>query len=171
MKSLHDIPGEADPASTAADRLFQLTELLGAMMERGMADRGLTQARARLLWALHHHGPMTQRTLADLLAVTPRNITGLVDGLTDDGYVTRRPHPTDRRALLVSLTGHGHTFTTTLRDERDTMAAALFGDTPPADLRTFLTVIDTAITRLRSTPPDDCPTPDTHPNSHTGQPG
>ncbi|WP_280336424.1 MarR family winged helix-turn-helix transcriptional regulator [Nocardia wallacei] len=163
MKSLHDIPGEADPASTAADRLFQLTELLGAMMERGMADRGLTQARARLLWALHHRGPMTQRALADLLTVTPRNITGLVDSLTDDGYVTRQPHPTDRRALLVTLTGQGRTFTSALRTERDAMAAALFGDTPAADLRAFLTVIDTAIIRLRDTPPDDCPDPGTEP--------
>jgi DNA-binding MarR family transcriptional regulator len=36
--------------------------------------------------------------------VTPRAVTGLVDALVADGLVTREPHPTDRRATLVTLT-------------------------------------------------------------------
>jgi hypothetical protein len=36
--------------------------------------------------------------------VSPRNVTGLVDGLAESGFVTREPHPTDRRATLVALT-------------------------------------------------------------------
>jgi hypothetical protein len=34
--------------------------VLAAMMERGVAERGLTRVRAGLLWALHHDGPVTQ---------------------------------------------------------------------------------------------------------------
>lgn len=45
----------------------------------------------------------------------PRNVTGLLDALTDKGYVARQPHPTDRRATLVSLTDHGRTTIAKLR--------------------------------------------------------
>ena len=59
------------------------------------------------MWLLHQHGPSTQRELAEALGVSARNVTGLVDALVETGFVTRGPHPTDRRATLVSLTAHG----------------------------------------------------------------
>ncbi|WP_280302279.1 MarR family winged helix-turn-helix transcriptional regulator [Nocardia abscessus] len=154
MKSLHDNADGQSTASAATDKLFELTEVLGAMMERGMAERGLTQARARLLWRLHHHGPLTQRALADLLEVTPRNVTGLLDGLADDGYVVRQPHPTDRRATLVTLTEHGSAFAGMLRTQRDDMAAALLAGIDPGKIQNFLQILDTVVGRLHGTPPD-----------------
>ncbi len=42
-----------------------------------------------------------------LLASTSRNITGLIDRMEDDGLVTRRPNPNDRRSFIVSLTAKG----------------------------------------------------------------
>jgi DNA-binding MarR family transcriptional regulator len=80
------------------DRILELAVLLGDDMDRDLARRGLTGSRAHLVWELHRHGPSTQRTLAEALGVTPRAITGLVDALTDGGFVTREPHPSDRRA-------------------------------------------------------------------------
>jgi DNA-binding MarR family transcriptional regulator len=68
---------------------------------------GTTPARARLLAALQCEGPCKMNELGALLAVTPRNVTKLVDGLEAEGLVARRPHPTDRRATLVSVTDRG----------------------------------------------------------------
>ncbi|WP_280396584.1 MarR family winged helix-turn-helix transcriptional regulator [Nocardia carnea] len=153
MRSLHDIADSGDTARAATDRVFELAEVLGAMMQRGMTERGLTPARARLLWALHHSGPVTQRTLADLLQVTPRTVTGLLDGLGTDGYIQRAPHPTDRRAQLVTLTDRGRDFTTTLQQGRDSMAQTLFADTPAGDLRNFLTTLETVVATLRREDP------------------
>jgi DNA-binding MarR family transcriptional regulator len=42
--------------------------------------------------------------LAEALAVTPRNVTALVDGLEREGLVRRVAHSTDRRITLVELT-------------------------------------------------------------------
>ncbi|WP_324195825.1 MarR family winged helix-turn-helix transcriptional regulator [Nocardia cyriacigeorgica] len=154
MRSLHDIADSGDTARAATDRVFELAEVLGAMMQRGMAERGLTPARARLLWALHHSGPVTQRTLADLLRVTPRTITGLLDGLGADGYVQRQPHPEDRRAQLVTLTDRGRDFTATLQEGRDTMAQALFAETPADELHNFLTTLDAVVATLRRASPE-----------------
>jgi DNA-binding MarR family transcriptional regulator len=73
--------------------------------ERGRA--GTTPARARLLAVLQCQGPCKMNELGALLAVTPRNVTKLVDGLEAEGLVARQPHPTDRRATLVGVTDRG----------------------------------------------------------------
>ncbi|CAI7976794.1 hypothetical protein FRAHR75_290041 [Frankia sp. Hr75.2] len=150
MKSLHDIEAEPTNASASLNRLFELAEVLGTLMEHGIEAHGLTLARARLLWVLLHDGPMTQRALADALDVTPRNVTGLLDALQVDGYIHRAPHPTDRRATLVHLTDHGRTAVTRLRAGRDDMAAALFAGIPTAHLNGFTATVATVTARLRT---------------------
>ncbi|WP_208115391.1 MarR family winged helix-turn-helix transcriptional regulator [Nocardia ignorata] len=118
-----------------------------------MVERGLTQARARLLWRLHHRGPLTQRALADLLEVSPRNVTGLLDGLAADGYVDRQPHPTDRRATLVTLTERGTAFVHTLRTQRDEMAAALLDGLTRDQIQNFAQILDVIVDRLHDIAP------------------
>src|SRR5262245_5747978 len=104
VKQLHNDDASVDPDRSAAmERLFELAILVNDSIEAGLAQRGLTRARAELLLLLHRQGPMTQRALSQAMRCSPRNVTGLVDGLEADGYVVRRPHPTDRRATLVTL--------------------------------------------------------------------
>ncbi|MFF9194240.1 MarR family winged helix-turn-helix transcriptional regulator [Streptomyces sp. NPDC014779] len=150
MKSLHDMSERPAPATVSLDRLFELAEVLGAMMQRGMAEKGLTTARAGVLWALFHGGPVTQRALATQLGVTPRNVTGLLDALQEDGLVVREAHPTDRRATLVSLTDDGRSVTSALRGGRDDLAAVLFADVPADRLATFTTILGQVTERLRA---------------------
>src|SRR5918997_6836412 len=120
VKSLHDM-------ETALDRLLAVTVLLNEDATQSLAKEGLTVPRAHLLWLLHHQGPSTQRALADALRVSPRNVTGLVDGLAASGFVTREPHPTDRRATLVSLTEHGASALAEMDRGHQELAELLFG--------------------------------------------
>lgn len=56
--------------------------------------------------ALEHleaDGPLTQRDLGDRLSLTSGAITMLVDRLEQAGLARRRPHPNDRRYVLVEL--------------------------------------------------------------------
>jgi DNA-binding MarR family transcriptional regulator len=138
-------------ADGAMDRLFDVAVVLGDMMNRRLAERGLTAARAELIWLLHHGGPRTQRELSQALKCTPRNVTGLVDALEAAGFVARGAHPTDRRATLVSLTRQGKTLVTRWHRDRDRGLAHLFGDTPRAELATFVTVLDRVLGHLRTT--------------------
>lgn len=127
-----------EPTPTdALDRLLELTLVLGADMGGDLAARGLTPSRTHLVVLLHAHGPLTQRALADAMDVTPRNVTGLVDALVATGFVTREPHPTDRRATLVTLTAHGTEVTTSLDREKHVFAEQLFGSMDPDRLATF----------------------------------
>jgi DNA-binding MarR family transcriptional regulator len=94
-----------------AQELAQLVAEFGKAYTRRMwsemSRTGTTPARARLLAALQCQGSRKMNELGAQLGVTPRNITKLVDGLEAEGLVAREPHPSDRRATLVSLTDKG----------------------------------------------------------------
>jgi DNA-binding MarR family transcriptional regulator len=137
-------------AGEAMDRLFDLAVVLGELMNRRLAEHGLTPARAEVIWLLHHGGPLTQRELSQALKCTPRNVTGLVDALEAAGFVARGAHPTDRRATVVALTAQGTTLVTDWHRDRDHGTAHLLGDMSAADLKTFVTVLDRVLGGLRA---------------------
>ena len=117
--------------AAALDQILELVVLLHGDMSRSLAARGLTSSRITLLWILRRMGPCPQRDLAEALGVTPRAITGLVDGLAESGHVTREPHPTDRRAALVTLTATGVETVETLAAEQREFGRQLFAAMPP----------------------------------------
>jgi DNA-binding MarR family transcriptional regulator len=132
----------------ALDHTFELAARLGDMMERALDERGLSTARAEVLFVLHQRGPLVQRELSQALRCTPRHVTGLVDVLETQGWVARSPHPTDRRATLVSLTERGTAAAARMHAERQEAAAALFGDVPADDLARFVAVLDQVLDRI-----------------------
>ena len=140
----------ATKVTRAFDQVLELVVLLDEDMKRGLAAAGLTVPRAHLVWVLHHEGPTTQRALADSLKVTPRNVTGLVDGLVATGFVTREPHPTDRRATLVALTEHGRSTLAEMDRGHREAAELLFGDMPGHRFDAFVEGLEHVVSRLRA---------------------
>ncbi len=132
----------------AFDKVFELAARLGDMMARALGERGLSTARAEVLFVLHQRGPMVQRELSQALRCTPRYVTGLVDTLEAQGWVARGPHPTDRRATLVRLTERGTEAAARMDAERQEAAAGLFGDVPADDLAIFIAVLDQVLDRI-----------------------
>ncbi len=49
---------------------------------------------------------VTPQQIAHHLGITTASTTALVDRLTARGHVERRPHPSDRRSVVVGLTEH-----------------------------------------------------------------
>lgn len=141
--------GTPDRHGAALEQLLELTVLLNDDMTRSLERDGLTVSRAHLLWELHHRGPSTQRVLAEALSVSPRNITGLVDGLVATGFVTRQPHPTDRRATLVTFTERGARMARQLEDGRGQFAELLFAGLTDKQLAGLVDGMATVLTRLR----------------------
>ena len=60
---------------------------------------------------------VTPVDLARHLGVSTASMTALLDRLERSGHLARRPHPSDRRKILVSTTGHAD------HEMRDTLAA------------------------------------------------
>jgi DNA-binding MarR family transcriptional regulator len=107
-------------------------------------------ARTHLLWELGQHGPVQQRVLAEALKVTPRAVTGLVDALVADGLVTREPHPTDRRATLVTFTPRGDVLVAQLKRDHRALARALFASMSGREFESFSRSLAGLIDRLRA---------------------
>ena len=135
-------------ADEALERLFQVTVVLADAMADDLVDRGLTRARATVLARLHRVGPTNQRTLARELRVSPRNITGLVDGLEAAGLVERAPHPADRRAILVTLTDDGTKAATALADDERRLARFLFADRRAPEVARVVEDLERLLPRL-----------------------
>lgn len=154
MKSLHN-RASSEKLDIAVEQLFELAVLLGDAMARGVAERGLTLARAELVWRLLRRGPATQRELSEDLRCTPRNVTGLVDALEAAGLVERRAHPTDRRATLVTLTDAGSTMAATMDAGYQATGRELFDGFGEDELRVFMTGMDRVLGRIRGTSGSD----------------
>jgi DNA-binding MarR family transcriptional regulator len=92
---------EALAAMRAAGRSLRL------LMERWSERHGLSEGRLGVLFRLYRSGDCPLGDLAESLDSTPRNITGLVDHLEEDGLVERVPDQTDRRSVRARLTPAG----------------------------------------------------------------
>jgi DNA-binding MarR family transcriptional regulator len=138
----------ADRFGDALDQVLALVVLLNDDMTRSLARDGLTTSRAHVLWELIQRGPSTQRTLADALHVSARTVTGLIDGLVATGFVTREPHPTDRRAALITFTEHGRAVAESLREGQRELSHLLFADMPAAQFDGFVAGLGHVLTRL-----------------------
>ena len=138
-----------DARIAALDRVLELTVLLGRDMTTSLGAVGLTVARTTLLWRLRATGPSTQRALAEALGVSARNVTGLVDGLAEAGLVTREPHPTDRRATLVTPTARAEELLAGMAAGQAELAEQLFGGLSPERLDGLVSGLDEVLERLR----------------------
>lgn len=117
------------PERDRLQALAALTARFAGSYLRFMGGRGdaLSYPRLRVLELLEVAGPTIMRDLAERLAMTARNITAIVDVLEEAGLVARVPHPTDRRATVVELTGAGRVETVRARGASLDRVAAAFG--------------------------------------------
>jgi MarR family transcriptional regulator, organic hydroperoxide resistance regulator len=68
---------------------------------------GLHIGHETVLLALDADGPQHQRRLAAAADVEPPTMTVMLRKLEAEGFIERRPSPTDARAVLVDLTANG----------------------------------------------------------------
>jgi DNA-binding MarR family transcriptional regulator len=116
---------------------------------RKAVDVGASVPRLRLLYEVHCHGPQKMATLAEALAVTPRNVTALVDGLEADGLVRRVPHSTDRRITLVELTCNSDHVAEKFGTYQASVAG-LFDGLTAGDRETLLRLLETLHGRMHA---------------------
>jgi len=84
------------------------TELWYAVDARTRASHDLPLERFEVMRVVHESGGSARvNDIAQSLAITGGAASKLVDRLERVGLAERRPHPTDRRSALVSLTREG----------------------------------------------------------------
>lgn len=107
-----------DRAGVSAEALRQIAVLMGALGDLRDAEQRLSQASRRYMRlnetdmrALHYlivcanRGVIaTPSGIASHLSISTASTTKLLDRLERGGHIRRAPHPTDRRALEISIT-------------------------------------------------------------------
>lgn len=94
-------------------------------------DNELSLGAMAVLGSLYRHGELTVGELATLERVRPPSMTRTITCLEEGGQVTRRPHDTDGRQVVVALTVTGKATVIADRRSRDAwLARQLSGLTP-----------------------------------------
>ena len=131
-------------------RLVALIADLREEWRRTASERtGLPFGRIRALKQLAG-APLTVSELAERIGTDAPSATVIVNDLERRGLAARQPHPTNRRAKLVSLTAEGKEVIARTRREMEKMPAA-FGAIAPSDLAAFERVVD-ALAAARTEP-------------------
>ncbi len=72
----------------------------------GGGGRSLLE-RDRILLTISRNGSISQRRLAEHIAVSPQSMSESLAKLENDGYITRQKNQLDKRETIVSLTPAG----------------------------------------------------------------
>lgn len=104
--------------------MVEFYEKLSSWEQAVVKDNGHTLAQIHTVEILGGHGPMRMKELAEKIGVTTGTLTVQIDKMVKADLVTRQPHETDRRSILVALTKTGHE----LYEEHDALHLQLTGE-------------------------------------------
>ena len=110
---------DADLASSLRISVMRLARRLRS--EKASED--LTLNQLSVLGSLDRHGALTVGDLASIERVKPPSMTRTVNCLADAGLVSRHPHPTDGRQVVVDLTPSARSVIEEDRRRRDAWLA------------------------------------------------
>jgi len=100
--------GPAD-AMAAVTSIMRAQQILLAELDGVLRPRGLTFARyeALVLLSFSRQGALPLRVIGERLMVHPTSVTNTIARLEKQGFVRRRPHPSDGRGKLAEITPQG----------------------------------------------------------------
>jgi DNA-binding MarR family transcriptional regulator len=119
-------------AGLASELRLSVTRLRRRLVAERDPDNDLSIAATSVLgWLARHDGALTIGELAALEQVKPPSMTRTVDCLEKGDYVTRRPHESDGRQVVVELSERGRATLLADRARRDAWLAQRLKDLTP----------------------------------------
>ncbi len=92
---------------SVSELAFDLRETLGRGARLIRVESGPPLSQLTVLGHLQRRGAMSTNELSAAERVRPQSMSITVQSLEQAGLVRRRPHPTDRRTVLIELTRKG----------------------------------------------------------------
>jgi DNA-binding MarR family transcriptional regulator len=106
-----------------------------------LRERGLSLQGYKLMRALED-SDRSMREISDVLHISPRTVTDMIDGLEARGLVARCPHPDDRRVTLVHLTAEGRSQLAAAAAGAEQMSRAAVSGLSESDQKTLRVLLD-----------------------------
>jgi DNA-binding MarR family transcriptional regulator len=100
---------------------------------RAQGDHSLSATQIAALGAVFRHGALTPGELAEHEKVQPPSMTRVISRLEEKGLLTRSPHPTDRRQVVLSLTEQGEKLLKEERRRKEAWLAQRLGELTPEE--------------------------------------
>ena len=113
--------GHRAPALAAELRMAIMRTSRRLRQERSTDD--VTPGQYSVLAVLDRQGPRTPRELAAFEKVQPPSMTRVIAVLEERSLVLRSPHPTDRRQVILTVTGEGRAVVQRVRRRKDAWLA------------------------------------------------
>ncbi len=131
------IPGHRPDGGLATTLRISVSRLARRLrVERtvpGLGEPALSDTQLAALAALDGHGAMTPGELAEHEKVQPPSMTRVIAALVESGLVMRAPHPTDRRQVVLTVTGNGRDLVNEARRRRDAWLAKRLAELTPSE--------------------------------------
>ena len=102
-----------------------------------LAEPALSDTQLAALATLERHGAMSPGDLAEHEKVQPPSITRVIAALVDWELVTRAPHPTDRRQVILTVTPAGRTLVQKVRRRKEAWLAQRLAELSPQERATL----------------------------------
>ena len=103
-----EFPGLSALATETVLNIVHTQVLIQALANRHFQRYGLSTGAFNTLVILRGAGqPLPPHVISERLTVTRGTVTGVLDSLEKRELVLRKPHPNDRRMLLVEITEKG----------------------------------------------------------------
>jgi len=93
----------------------------------------LSDTQLAALATLERHGEMTPGELAEHEKVQPPSMTRVIAALSDWGLVTKAPHATDRRQVVLTVTPDGRSLVQRTRRRREAWLAKRLAELSPQE--------------------------------------
>ena len=118
---------------------LRLGHLFSRWLERNIdSDWKGSAPQMMLIAILVRHKTLTMGEAAELLDVTPRAITRLVDSLEKEELVTRQVSPHDKRVYLISVTAKTEALAKQMMPKHEKKMSELFSVFSDAELLEYL---------------------------------
>jgi DNA-binding MarR family transcriptional regulator len=91
-------------------RVIVLAQHLERSVELALERHNLTLGQFDILATLRRHekkGGLTPTQLLESVMLSSGGMTARLDALADEGYISRKPSPDDRRMVVIELTSKG----------------------------------------------------------------
>jgi DNA-binding MarR family transcriptional regulator len=124
-------------AGLASELRLSVMRLRRRLANERHPDNPLSMGPMAVLGCLFRNGDLTVGELAAQERIQPPSMTRIVNALEDGGYVTRRPHETDGRQVVVSLSDPGRATVLADRARRDAWLARRLRDLTPEERETL----------------------------------
>jgi DNA-binding MarR family transcriptional regulator len=104
---------------------------------QGSIDRALSDTQLAALATLERHATMSPGELAEHEKVQPPSMTRVIAALEQRRLVTRMPHPTDRRQVVLTVTVEGRELVRQARLLREAWLARRLEELSPQERATL----------------------------------